>query len=283
MASFDRDVVDLQQFKNAGPAILVIAAVVVVFIGLFASLKIVPTGHVGVLRLYGTEVMLEEFLTEGFHFRNPFKSSLSMSIQDQTLTESASLLSADGLQIQLDTSLVYRLNAESAPVVFKEIGLNYEAKRIVIAMRGAVRDIGANYSSDALYTGDSRTRVREEIQDRLTKELDDLGFEVRQLVLRGVKLPASLMQSIEAKQQADQEAQRMKFVLQREKLEADRKRLEAAGIRDFQRIVAQGLSRPYLTWKGIEATAKLAESNNAKVVVIGSGKDGLPLILGGAN
>ena len=280
MARFDTDGMDIQ-LKHVGPAALMLAGVVVVVIGLFASLKIVPTGHVGVLRLYGTEVMMDDFLTEGFHLRSPFKSSLSMSIQDQTLTESAALLSKDGLNIQLDTSLVYRLRPENAPTVLKDIGLSYEAKRIVIAMRGAVRDIGAQYSSDALYTGDSRTEIREKIHNRLTTELGDLGFEVRQLVLRGVKLPASLMKSIEAKQQADQEAQRMIFVLDREKLEADRKRLEAAGIRDFQRIVSQGLSRQYLTWKGIEATEKLAASDNAKVVVIGSGSDGLPLILGG--
>jgi regulator of protease activity HflC (stomatin/prohibitin superfamily) len=96
-----------------------------------------------------------------------------------------------------------------------------------------------------------------------------------------VKLPATVTQAIEAKQQADQEAQRMEFVLQREQQEAERKRIEAVGIRDFQRIVAQGISPQLLTWKGIEATEALASSQNAKVVIIGSGDKGLPIILGG--
>jgi len=94
-------------------------------------------------------------------------------------------------------------------------------------------------------------------------------------------LPVQLTEAIEQKQRADQESQRMEFILTKERQEADRKRIEAQGIADFQRIVAQGISEQLLRWKGIEATEKLASSQNAKVVVIGSGKDGLPLILGG--
>ena len=280
MARLDQDFPQIKLGKAGGIGLLILVGLGVFVVALFASIKIVPTGHVGVLRLYGTEVT-GEFLPEGIRLANPFKSTQSMSIQDQTLTESAALLSQDGLNITLDTSLVYRLQPESAPGVLKDIGLSFESKRIIPAMRAAVRNVGASYSSDALYTGDTREQVRTEILDRITVDLATLGFEVRDVLLRGVKLPPSLMQSIEAKQQADQEAQRMRFVLARETQEAERKRIEAGGIRDFQRIVAQGLSSQYLTWKGIEATEKLAGSTNAKVVVIGSGRGGLPIILGG--
>ena len=115
---------------------------------------------------------------------------------------------------------------------------------------------------------------------RITLAVFALILVVESVLLRDVKLPSMLATAIESKQQAEQEAMRMSFVLEREKQEAERKRIEAGGISDFQRIVAQGISQQLLTWKGIEATEKLANSTNAKVVVIGSGSSGLPLILG---
>ena len=123
--------------------------------------------------------------------------------------------------------------------------------------------------------------MAQEIFENLRAEMAGRGIIVERVLLRNVKLPPTVTAAIEAKKQAEQEALRMQFVLQRERQEAERKRIEAAGIRDFQRIVAQGISAQLLTWKGIEATEKLAASPNAKVIVIGSGKNGLPLILGG--
>jgi regulator of protease activity HflC (stomatin/prohibitin superfamily) len=117
------------------------------------------------------------------------------------------------------------------------------------------------------------------IISQLRRDLEPRGVVVEAVLLRDIQLPAALKQSIEAKQQAEQESLAMSFRLQKEKQEADRKRIEAAGIRDFQQIVAQGISPALLEWKGIEATEKLADSHNSKVVVIG-GKNGLPLILG---
>jgi regulator of protease activity HflC (stomatin/prohibitin superfamily) len=117
----------------------------------------------------------------------------------------------------------------------------------------------------------------------LFKELGDRGIFVENVLLRDVQLPLMLKTSIEQKQQAEQESLRMSFILQKEKQEADRKRIEAQGIADFQKIVALGISQQLLEWKGIEATEKLAASSNTKIVVIGSGKTGLPLILGGSN
>ncbi len=280
MANYDRNIPDIKLGKIAPAAGLIVLLGFALIIVLWTSLKIVPTGHVGVLRLYGTEVT-GEILLEGFHFANPFKSTVSMSVQIQTITEKSDLLSKDGLQISLDTSLLYRMKPEAAPELLKTFLLDHDRRVVIPNLRSSVRNAGASYSSDALYTGETRELIAEQIKTDLAANLDVYGFEVVDVLLRDVRLPASLMQSIEAKQQADQEAQRMRFVLQKETQEAERKRIEARGIRDFNQLVAQGLSRQYLTWNGIEATEKISTSLNAKVVIIGSGKDGLPVILGG--
>ena len=137
----------------------------------------------------------------------------------------------------------------------------------------------AAHSANALYTG-GREEVAQKIHDELVHQLTGRGIDVQSILLRDVQLPQMLKASIEAKQKAEQEALQMNFVLQKEKQEADRKRIEAQGIRDFQQTVAQGISQQLLQWKGIEATENLAKSANSKVVVIGNSKNGLPLILG---
>lgn len=261
-------------FRSAG----IVLGVIVLAIALYASLKYVPAGHVGVLTLFGR--VTGDVLPEGTHFANPFKFNHPMSVRTIELTERASVPSTEGLMITLDVTLLYRLNAEKAFEVFRTIGPGYREVVIEPNLRSAIRSITAQNSANALYTG-AREEVAHKIQQELSRELQPRGIVVESVLLRDVQLPAIVKQAIEGKQQAEQEALRMTFILQREKQEAERKRIEAQGISDFQRIVAQGISQQLLTWKGIEATEKLANSANAKVVVIGSGKDGLPLILGG--
>jgi regulator of protease activity HflC (stomatin/prohibitin superfamily) len=142
----------------------------------------------------------------------------------------------------------------------------------------AIRAATSSHSANALYTN-ARELVQDQIQKDLTSQLELRGIIVENVLLRDVQLPAMLKGSIEAKQQAEQDALRMSFILQKEKQEAERKRIEAQGISDFQRIVATGISAQLLEWKGIEATEKLAASNNTKIVVIGNPKNGLPLVL----
>jgi prohibitin 1 len=180
----------------------------------------------------------------------------------------------------LDTSLLLRLDAKRAADVYQKIGMDYTKNVVEPMLRSAIRDVTAKHSANALYTG-GREEVQQKIQEMLFKELGDRGIFVENVLLRDVQLPAMLKTSIEQKQQAEQESLRMSFILQKEKQEAERKRIEAQGISDFQRIVAAGISQQLLEWKGIEATEKLAASTNSKIVVIGSGKSGLPLILGG--
>ena len=181
--------------------------------------------------------------------------------------------------MNLDTSLIYHLNPDKAADVYQKIGPNYVEVLIEPNLRAATREATASHTANALYTGE-REMVAKQIFDQLSNLLGQRGLIIESVLLRDIQLPATLKASIEAKQQAEQESLAMSFRLQKEKQEAERKRIEAAGVRDFQQIVAQGITPSLLEWKGIEATETLAKSPNAKVVVIGSGKNGLPLILG---
>lgn len=243
----------------------------------FNSVTRVGTGHVGVITLFSR--VTGERLGEGIHLINPLKSNNQMSIQTQTLKESASVPSSEGLMMSLDTSLIYHLNPERAAEVFQKIGVDYESVVVEPTLRSAIREATASHTANALYTGE-REMVAKQIYDQVTTELNQRGLTVESVLLRDIQLPTTLKAAIEAKQQAEQESLAMSFRLQKETQEAQRKRIEAAGVRDFQQIVAQGITPSLLEWKGIEATENLAKSINAKVVVIGNNKNGLPLILG---
>ena len=255
---------------------LAVAAFLLVIV-MFNCVTRVGTGHVGVLTLFGR--VTGEMLPEGMHIINPLKTNNEMSIQTQTLKESASVPSSEGLVMNLDTSLIYHVDPTKASDVYQKIGPDYEQVLIEPNLRAAIREATASHSANALYTGE-REMVAKQIYDELAGLLGKRGFMMESILLRDIQLPATLKTSIEAKQQAEQEALAMNFRLQKETQEAQRKRIEAAGIRDFQQIVAQGISPQLLEWKGIEATENLAKSANAKVVVIGNSKNGLPLILG---
>ena len=170
------------------------------------------------------------------HVINPLKTNNELSIQTQSVKESASVPSSEGLMMSLDTSLIYHLNPDRASDVFQKTGADYEDKLVEPMLRAAIREATASHTANALYTGE------------------------REMVA--------------------QEALALNFRLQKQTQDPQRKRIEAQGIRDFQQIVAQGISPQLLEWKGIEATELLAKSSNSKVVVIGNSKNGLPLILG---
>jgi prohibitin 1 len=253
-------------------------AVFLLVILFFSAVTRVGTGHVGVLTLFG-KVQSGETLGEGIHLINPMKTNNELSIQTQTLKESASVPSSEGLMMSLDTSLIYHLNPDRAAEVFQRIGADYENVVVEPTLRSAIREATASHTANALYTGE-REMVAKQIYDQVSTELNQRGLVVENVLLRDIQLPATLKAAIEAKQQAEQESLAMNFRLQKETQEAQRKRIEAAGVRDFQQIVAQGITPSLLEWKGIEATENLAKSPNSKVVVIGNNKNGLPLILG---
>lgn len=259
----------------AGAFWRILAGIVVVIL-LYATIAYVPAGHVGVLTLFGR--VTGDVLPEGTHMVNPFKANNVLSIRLQEQKETASVPSTEGLIMTLDTSLLFRLDKLKASELFRTIGPEYVANFVEPNLRSAIREATASHSANALYTG-AREEVAKKIQDELARILAPQGVTVESVLLRDVQLPAMLKTSIEAKQQAEQDALRMSFVLQKERQEAERKRIEAQGISDFQKIVAQGISTQLLEWKGIEATEKLAASANSKIVIIGNPKNGLPLVL----
>ena len=244
---------------------------------LFSAITRVDSGHVAVLTLFGK--VTPDVLDEGIHLINPLKSAHELSVRTQELKETASVPSSEGLVINLDTSLIYRLDPNKVSEVYRTIGPSYVDVLVEPYLRSAIREATASHTANALYSGE-REMVAKQIISQLAAQLSPRGIIVENILLRDIQLPNTLRASIELKQQAEQEALAMTFRLQKEKQEAERKRIEAQGISDFQRIVAQGISSQLLEWKGIEATENLAKSPNAKVVVIGSGKNGLPLILG---
>jgi len=260
-----------------GAKFLTILGLIALVILFFSSVVSIPTGNVGVLTMFGR--VTGEALGEGIHLINPLKAVQRLSIQTQSVKESANVPSNEGLILALDTSLLFHLDRMKATEVFQKVGSDYAEKIVEPTLRAAIRASTSAHTVNALYTN-ARELVQQQIQDELTAQLAPRGVIVENVLLRDVQLPAMLKGSIEAKQQAEQDALRMSFILQKEKQEAERKRIEAQGIADFQKIVAQGISPQLLEWKGIEATEKLATSANAKIVVVGNAKNGLPLILG---
>lgn len=279
MANFGGRVLDADELANPfGKLALTAFVAVVLVILLFMSVTMIGPGEVGVITLFGR--VTDEVLYSGIHLVNPLKRVHEMSVRTQSLKESASVPSSEGLVINLDTSLVFHLRPEQAALIFREIGPRYIEVIVEPTLRSAIREATASHSANTLYSS-AREEVASQIREHLSLELGKRGIEVEQILLRDIQLPATLRASIEAKQQAEQESLAMSFRLQKEKQEAERKRIEAQGIRDFQQTVSQGISQQLLEWKGIEATENLAKSSNTKIVVIGNPKNGLPLILGG--
>jgi prohibitin 1 len=265
---------------NPAPVFRFVAIGVVVFlvlIMLWAAVAYVPPGHVGVLTSFGKVTF--DVLPEGTHFVSPFKINHVLSVRTQTQEEHTSTPSSEGLNLEMDTSLIFHLNPDKAAEVFKTIGTQYGATIIEPTFRSIIRDTTAGHSANTLYSS-SRKQVEDEILKGLKATLEPRGIVIEGVLMRDIQLPQALRSSIETKQQAEQESLAMNFRLQKERQEADRKRIEAQGIHDFQQIVAQGISPQLLQWKGIEATETLAKSSNTKIIVIGNTKTGLPLVIG---
>lgn len=250
----------------AAPVILVVLAV--------SMVKIVPPGNVGVLILFGK---VHGVVPEGLHFVNPLVSMELMSVRTQEVFEHAEVPSKEGLNMVVEVSLLYHLNPEVAMQVYRQLGPRYREVLVVPQFRSAIRSVTVKHEARDLYTS-GRELITSEILRELAEELKPRGIEVEAILMRRMILPKPIEEAINSKLAADQDAQRMRFVLEKERQEAERKRVEAQGIQDFQRIISMGLSEQLLRWKGIEATEHLAKSPNAKVVIVG-GKDGLPLIL----
>ncbi len=269
----------LKQFNDTFKPGRVIALVAVIISGLvilFRFITVVPAGNVGVQDFFGT--VSNNTLKAGINFRNPLARIVNFSIKTQQEYEDMLVPSKEGLTVKISISVLYHLDPEKAAEVYKSVGPNYQEVLLVPQFRSICRGVTAAYEAKALYTSQREMLAQTIFQD-LEKLVAGRGIIVESTPLRNIELPAKVTDAIEDKLKAEQESQRMEFILTKEKQEAERKRIEAKGISDFQNIVAQGISEPLLRWKGIEATEKLAQSTNTKVIIVGAGKDGLPIIM----
>jgi len=267
---------------------LKIIGFLVIGLGIFSSMfKQIDAGKVGVKSLYGS--VQPEILESGLHLINPLLDVTDFDIQTQNYTMSADhnegaqegddairVLSNDGLEVVIDLTVLYKISPTDAPKIFKQIGVNYTDKIVRPVTRTRIRDNAVYYDAVALYS-----TKRNEFQQRIFKSIEEdfktRGLILEQLLIRNINLPASVKKTIESKINAEQDAQKMTFVLQKEKQEAERKRVEAQGIADYQRIISTGLTDKQLQYEQIKAQKEIATSANTKIIFMGKGS--APVIL----
>ncbi len=267
-------------FKSRTTLLLLVAVVVIPLLAGGCGTQ-VQSGHHGVKYLkFGDGTEMGKIYTEGFNWHLPWNSIYVYKTQTQETKENLTVLSSDGATIQLQVSLWYRPIYSKLDSLQITVGRNYLDVVVKPALRGIARGIVGLYKPEEIYST-KREEIATKMIEQMQAEMQKRFVDIENVIVRDVGLPKKITDAIEYKLAAQQEAQRMEFVLLKETQEAERKRIEARGIADFQKIVSAGLTPNFLRWKGIEATEQLAASQNAKIVVIGAGKDGLPLILGG--
>ncbi|UCG93317.1 MAG: prohibitin family protein [candidate division WOR-3 bacterium] len=269
-------------------------SIVLAVILILASLiRIVPPGSVGVQVLFG-RVLTKATLSEGLNIVNPFVNLEIMTIRTQAYTMSIATeegqrygddaivsLTKDGLEVKMDLTVWYHLLASEAANVFQKIGRDYVDKIVRPAARTAIRNTTVRYMAVEIYS-EKREEVQTEISKSLEKDYGERGIALEKVLLRNISLPDKVKNAIEAKLEAEQEAQKMEFVLLKETKEADRKKIEAAGIAEAQRIIAQSLigerGRAYLSWKYLENLRSLYQSPNNTIVISPFDKAFIPLL-----
>jgi regulator of protease activity HflC (stomatin/prohibitin superfamily) len=241
----------------------------------------IPSGHRGVFySKFGDGTEMGKIYEEGFNWHLPWNSIFVYKIQLDERREDLHVLSSDGASIGLEVTIWFRPVIERLDSLQISVGPNYYNVALAPALRGVARSVVGKYKPEEIYSS-QREAIANEIIAEMKALMDSRHIFVDNVIIRNVALPVSISEAINAKLEADQEAQKMQFVLEKERREAERKKIEAAGIADFQKIVASGVTPSLLKWKGIEATQLIANSPNTKVIIIGSGEDGLPVILGG--
>ncbi len=255
---------------------------------LIAAIVQIDAGQIGIKTLFGR--VQPDVLNSGLHIINPLVEVTKADARTQNYTMSAvhdegktrgddaiRVLSADGLEVIIDLTVLYRVIPAEAPRLLRETGMDYEDKIVRPVTRTKIRDNAVYYDAVSLYSV-----KRDEFQARISKTIEDefrkRGLLVENILVRNITLPATVKTSIEQKIQAEQEAQKMQFVLQKERQEADRKRVEAQGIADYQKIVNENLTDKQLQYEQIKAMRELASSENAKMIIMGS-RGGTPVIL----
>ncbi len=241
------------------------------------SISTIPTGYVGIPVLFG-EVQ-PGYLEAGLHITNPFTWVTKMDLRTQKADEEGVIPSKEMLNMTLKTSVNYHVDKAKAGDIYNTLGTDYFDKFVEPHIRSSIREVTSEYRAEQFFSSD-RNEIQKRIEQSISRNLTPRGIVVESVMLKEVTPPATVTRAIETKQAMQQEAEGMKFKLQREKLEAERKTIEAQGIQNFQEIVKKGIDSNLLAWKGIEATENIAKSPNTKIVIIGN-KDsgGMPLIL----
>ncbi|WP_375434567.1 prohibitin family protein [uncultured Hymenobacter sp.] len=269
---------------------LLLVGTLLAVLGLVSSTIVqIEPGEVGVQTLFGS--IQPRILNSGLNAVNPLVNVTEFDTRTQNYTMSAQhdegqqagddairVLSADGLEVVIDLTVLYRVQPDKAPYILKTIGEGYQAAVVRPITRTRIRDNAVYYDAVALYS----TR-RDEFQTRIfasiEKDFKQRGLQLEQLLIRNIQLPASVKRSIESKISAEQDAQKMQFVLQKERQEADRKRVEAQGIADYQKIINAELSDKLLQYESIKANQAIATSANSKVIIMGQGRGATPQVL----
>ncbi|MBX2961731.1 MAG: prohibitin family protein [Cyclobacteriaceae bacterium] len=229
------------------------------------SCAVIRQGEVGVKRKFGK--LDERELGPGMYSVNPFFARmLKTSIQTENLEVRLRLPSKEGLTINSEISILYSVQKEKVPQIFSELGLDYESTAILPVFRSAAADISSNFMAKDMHSG-QRSAIEAQIKKRMEEVLAGRGFTIEQVLMKSIELPSELSRAIERKLEAEQESQRMEFVLDRERREAERRKIEAEGTRDAQQILSQGLSKEIIELRSIEAFRELANSPNAKIII----------------
>jgi regulator of protease activity HflC (stomatin/prohibitin superfamily) len=278
--------------KNISPAtrysgLVKTLGILIILVGIGFSLIVqVEPGEVGVQKLFGK--VDNRILESGLNLVNPFVEVVSFDVRTQNYTMSGvhdegtkvgddaiRVLSADGLEVIVDLTVLYKVIPAEAPRILREIGTDYRNTIVRPICRTKIRDNAVYYDAVALYST-KRDEFQARIFNTINKDFKERGLMLEQLLVRNLTLPASVKTTIESKINAEQDAQKMTFVLQKEKQEAERKRVEAQGIADYQKILSTGLSDKQLQYEMIKA---ISTSPNAKLIIMGSGSKGAPIIL----
>jgi regulator of protease activity HflC (stomatin/prohibitin superfamily) len=255
-------------------------------IGLFASaililktllrfLMVIPAGEVGIVETLGK--VSDSSLSPGIHLLNPLSNILTFSTRLQDIKETVDTTSKEGLNFKLDVSLQYRLDPQKAGEVYQKLGDN-EKEVIISRFRSLIRQITANYALKSIY-GEKRPEIAQTLDQAMVQQLQPLGFIVEETLLRNIILPDNIQAAIQSKVAAEQENQKLDLEIIKARKEGERKKVEAQGIAVSQKILSEGLTDKILKLKSIEATQKLAESQNSKIIMIGGDQEKLPLIL----
>ncbi|MEZ4772776.1 MAG: prohibitin family protein [Bacteroidia bacterium] len=267
----------------------VVLTAALVFVGFILLVTItsgtfitIPAGEQGVLfKKFSGGVDTSRTYQQGFHVIAPWNTMVRYNTRLQEMTmNNMEVLANNGLTINLDLTILYKPIPSKLPQLHNDLGEEYANTIIVPEIRSAIREVIGKYDPEELYAS-KRDAIQTEVATKMDNALSAKNIHMDAVRIRNVVLPATIRDAIETKLQAEQESRKYDFLIDKEKKEAERKKIEAEGIKEYQNIVSQSLSDRLLKWQGIEATKELSNSPNTKVIVVGGGESGLPLILGG--